>query len=83
MYQKVTFYDNARLGNIYRCQFETEKSLDMFIEKWENANGCLNFHYDLWAESSIKYDLPLARNSEKWFDIIMTELYKGQNVNNS
>ena len=81
MYQKVTFYDNAGLGNSVECQFRSELALERFVNKWENCGEALNFNYDVWEENKNKYpELSLMVNNEICFDNLMSKLYENQDL---
>lgn len=72
---RVSFYPNISDRREFECVFKGERSLNFFIEKYQCANGILNFNYDPWGHTNDSKGLPILGCSDESFDIVMKAIY--------
>lgn len=78
MTSKITFHDNANLGNSVTVEFTTAKQADSFIQRFEYFGGSLTFTAD-YIEDTEKKSRYAVKESYSLFFIINAILYNSYN----
>lgn len=75
MYQNVIFYDNARLGHKFACQFKSERAFEDFLAQYRYYGEIDNFNFD-WADIvQFRNSNLLLRADDASFEKVLHALY--------